>query len=99
MTNRDTFFVFSGMGTVWSTQDQLHFYVHLVMGRECSTQVEVYFCPRWHGSGMVNMCLDKFCFLADKLSCILCSLHGGECLTKVEIPFVPSLAYEGFCQQ
>ena len=73
ITNSDTFCVFAGMGSVWSTQVELHFCVLLVMGRVCSTQFEIHFCLCWHGYGLVDMCWDKFCFLAGKLRCILCS--------------------------
>ena len=90
ITNRDAFWVFAGMGSVWSTQVELHFFVLLVMGRVCSTQVEIHFVSplTWDGFGQHN------------LRYILCSrCHGTRLVITTDIHFLSSHGCQGFGQQ
>jgi len=77
------------------------FCVHAVMGGVCSTHVEIYFCPRWHGPGLLNKGWYILCRswygrgLFNTCLDVFCVLAGMEVvwLTNVEIHFVHSQSW------
>jgi hypothetical protein len=65
----DTFCDLLGIGGIWSTHVEIHFFL-ANMGRICYTHVDMKFlawelgytlCPRWHGRGIVNTSCEILC--------------------------------------